>query len=109
MVHLCFTYIEYNSALDLSVPGLLSSTVYVCTSYIIFRLDNNSMLLLPCLVIYYNVFVSLYFWCPCMTINNVSVHYNGGLLPDIILLTQCYYHNRGTRLDTRKRFCVCSP
>ena len=28
---------------------------------------------------------------------NVSVQYNGGLLPDIILLTQCYYH-RGTRL-----------
>ena len=26
---------------------------------------------------------------------NVSVQYNGGLLPDIILLTQCYYH-RGT-------------
>ena len=29
---------------------------------------------------------------------NVSVQYNGGLLPDIILLTQCYYH-RGTRLN----------
>ena len=28
---------------------------------------------------------------------NVSVQYNGGLLPDVILLTQCYYH-RGTRL-----------
>ena len=28
---------------------------------------------------------------------NVSVQYNGGLLPDIILLTQCYFH-RGTRL-----------
>ena len=27
---------------------------------------------------------------------NVSVQYNGGLLPDIILLIQCYYH-RGTR------------
>ena len=27
MVHLCFTYIEYNSALDVSVPGLLSSAV----------------------------------------------------------------------------------
>ena len=27
MVHLCFTYIEYNSALDVSVPGLFSSTV----------------------------------------------------------------------------------
>ena len=31
------------------------------------------------------------FWCPCMAIN-VSVQYDGGLLPDIILLTQCYYH-----------------
>ena len=30
---------------------------------------------------------------------NVSVqYYNGGFLPDIILLTQCYYH-RGTRLN----------
>ena len=39
---------------------------------------------------------------------NVSVQYNGGLLPDIILLTQCYYHNRGTRLNAMKRFCICS-
>ena len=38
---------------------------------------------------------------------NVSVQYNGGLLPDIILLTQCYYH-RGTRLNAMKRFCLCS-
>ena len=29
---------------------------------------------------------------------NVSVQYDGGFLPDIILLTQCYYH-RGTRLN----------
>ena len=28
---------------------------------------------------------------PCMVIN-VSVQYNGGLLLDIILTTQCYYH-----------------
>ena len=28
---------------------------------------------------------------------NVSVQYNDGLLPDMILLTQGYYH-RGTRL-----------
>ena len=28
---------------------------------------------------------------------NVNVQYNGGLLPDIILSTQCYFH-RGTRL-----------
>ena len=32
---------------------------------------------------------------------NVSVQYIGGLLRDIILLTQCYYH-RGTRLNAMK-------
>ena len=39
---------------------------------------------------------------------NVSVQYNGGLLPDMILLTQCYYH-RGTRLNTMKRFLFLQP
>ena len=38
---------------------------------------------------------------------NVSVQYDGGFLPDIILLTQCYYH-RGTRLNAMKRFCIFS-
>ena len=38
---------------------------------------------------------------------NVSVQYNGGFLPDIILLTQGYYH-RGTHLNAMKRFCLCS-
>ena len=33
-----------------------------------------------------------------MATNNVSVQYNGGLLPDIILLTQGYDH-WGTRLN----------
>ena len=37
-----------------------------------------------------------------MAINVVSIHYNGGLLPDIILLTQCYLH-RGTCLNTMKK------
>ena len=69
---------------------------------------RNSILLLPCLMVYYivSVLFLLFFWCPCMAIN-VSVQYNGGLLPDIILLTQCYYH-RGTRLNAMKRFCICS-
>ena len=31
-----------------------------------------------------------------MAINNVSAQHNGGFLPDIIRLTQCYYHHRGT-------------
>ena len=34
---------------------------------------------------------------------NRSVQYNGGFLPDIILLTQGYYH-RGTRLMPRSGF-----
>ena len=38
---------------------------------------------------------------------NGSIKYNGGPLPDIILLTQCYLH-RGTRLNAMKKFCICS-
>ena len=33
---------------------------------------------------------------------NVTVHYNGGSLPDIILLTQGYYR-WGTHLNAMKR------
>ena len=54
-----------------------------------------------------SVLFLLFAWCPCMAIN-VSVQYNDGLLSDIILLTQCYYH-RGTRSNAMKRFCIfCS-
>ena len=53
---------------------------------------------------FYNIFVLFYVRCPCMAID-VSVQHNGGFLPGIILLTQCYYH-RGTRLNTMKRFFV---
>ena len=68
----------------------------------------NSILLLPCVMVYYIVcFVILFFWCTCMAINLSVQQYNGGLLPDIILLTQCYFH-RGTRLNAKKRFCICS-
>ena len=38
----------------------------------------------------------MFLFCFCVVslniANNVSVLYNGGLLPDIILLTRCYYH-----------------
>ena len=59
-------------------------------------------------MMYYIVFILLlvFVWCPCMAID-ISVQYNGELLPDIILLTQCYYH-RGTRLNVMKRFRLCS-
>ena len=37
---------------------------------------------------------------------NVSVQYNGGLLPDIILSTRCSYI--GNPFDTMKRLCLYS-
>ena len=42
--------------------------------------------------------MSGYDWWLCMVIN-ISVQYSGGLLPDIILLTQGYYQWE-TRLNT---------
>ena len=44
------------------------------------------ILKVPAVMMHYIVFVLAVFWCPYMAIN-VSVQYNGGLLPDIILLT----------------------
>ena len=49
----------------------------------------------------------VFVWCPCMLAINGSVPYNGGLLPDIILLTLCYCH-RGTCSNAMKMFCLCS-
>ena len=46
----------------------------------------------------------------CNLINthtHTHTQYNGGLLPDIILLTQCYLH-RETCLNAMKRFYICS-
>ena len=48
-----------------------------------------------------------FFWCPCMAIY-ICVQYNSGLLPDIILLTQYYYH-RGIRLDAMNTFLSSQP
>ena len=59
------------------------------------------MIVLDLSLLFDDVLVCLPFcWCPCMAIN-VSVQYDGGFLPDIILLTQCYYHRR-TRLNAIK-------
>ena len=58
-------------------------------------------------MVYYvvSVLFLMFFWCPCMAINVNVQYYDGGLLPDIILLTQCYFH-RGTSLNAMKRFCI---
>ena len=37
----------------------------------------------------------------------IRIQYNGGFIPDIILLTECYYHRR-TDLMSYKRFCLFS-
>ena len=66
------------------------------------------MLLLPCLMMHciFSVLFLLFVSCLCMAVN-VSVQYNGGLLPGIMLLPQRYYH-LGTRLNAMKRLCICS-
>ena len=38
---------------------------------------------------------------------NINIQYSDGFLPDIILLALRYYHG-GTRLNVKKRFCLCS-
>ena len=53
---------------------------------------------------YFVLFFVLY---PCMAII-VSVKNYGGFSPGIILLTQCYYLLRGTRLIALKRFSTCN-
>ena len=63
------------------------------------------MIVLDLSLLFDDVLVCLPFcWCPCMAIN-VSVQYDGGFLPDIILLTQCYLH-QGTCLNAMKRFSI---
>ena len=62
----------------------------------------------------YNIFSGLFLmfsWCPCMAINVNVQQYNGGLLPDIILLTQCYFHREVLYLQPLippKRFDIFS-
>ena len=41
------------------------------------------------------LFLFCFFWCPCIAINVSVQHYNGGLLPDMILLIQYYYNTIG--------------
>ena len=63
------------------------------------------VLILVCTTIFLFIFVML--GVPAWRLIQVYIQYNGGLLPDILMLTQCYYH-RGTRLNAIKRFCLRS-
>ena len=50
----------------------------------------------------------MFFWCPCMAIN-VNVQYNGGPLPDIILLTQCYLSASGNLFKYHEEILYLQP
>ena len=71
------------------------------------RVDGNIITVLN----YVKYVLQWFCFCFClvslrMAIDVVGVPYNGGFLPDIILLTQCYYH-RGTRLNaSMKMTCI---
>ena len=41
-------------------------------------------------LVYLDLIIIYLSWCPCMAINIISVQYNGGFLPDIVLLTLLY-------------------
>ena len=97
-----FVYDEEHLRVVYIINSILSNYyVLYCFCFFLF------LVVVVCTTIFLFVKVS-FTWCPCVAINVVvSVQYNGGLLPDIILLTQCYYH-RGTLLNAMKRFCLCS-
>ena len=76
--------IQYNG-------GLLPDIILLTQCHPILYLMGYTILPLVLLllggVLHCSCFV-LTFWCPSMTINE-SIQYNRGVLPDIILLTQC--------------------
>ena len=61
------------------------------------RFDGNIFSMVLCTTVVVVAVMLGYDWWPCMVVN-ISVQYNGGFLPDIIPLTQSYYH-WGTRLN----------
>ena len=68
---------------------------YSCMSRWYYYIIDSSTILVT---MYFTVVMLGYDWWLCMVIN-ISVQYSGGLLPDIILLTQGY-DQWGTRLNT---------
>ena len=69
----------------------------------------RSILLLPCVMVYYvvSVLFLMFFWCPCMAIN-VNVQYNGGL-PDILLLTQSMLFPSGNPFKCHEEVLYLQP
>ena len=79
--------------------GFLTDILLLTQAPIFLWFDGNIILLLPCQL--YTTVSSVVLCLVALhgDYNNISAQYNGGLLPDIIVFTQGYYH-RGTRLNT---------
>ena len=71
------------------------------------RVDDNIIIKLFQVCITTMVLFLFLSGVPAWRLMEVSAQHNGGFLPDMMLLTQCYYH-RGTRLKAMKRLCFCS-
>ena len=70
--------------------------------YVSIDRSGPSYIITTLLTIYHHSGLGLiYVWWLCMAINITVQYYGGGVLPDMILLTQDYHH-RGTRLNTMK-------
>ena len=56
-----------------------------CTAIITAMLVTNLFYYVLKMFLFY-----FFVWCPCMAITVSVIQHNGGFLPGIILLTQCY-------------------
>ena len=85
--------VQYTSVIIIIFPPTffcLSKPLFLYGSIVLLSTLISTILV----TMYYNScgMLGYYWWLLCMMVINVSVQYNGGLLPDIILLTQCYFH-----------------
>ena len=76
-------FVQYNGGFLPDILLLTQAPIYVRWHYY-----RTSYIITTLLTMYYSV--SYYVRWLCMTIN-ISVQYNGGLLPDSIMLTQGYH------------------
>ena len=84
--------------MTINVSGFLPDILLFTQAPIFVWFDGTIIDISTILLTYLTVFMFCYDWWLCVMIN-VSAQYNGGFLPDIILLTEGYYH-WGTRLNT---------
>ena len=100
--------VQYNGGFLLDILLLTQGPIVVWFDGIVIvyycYLFNHVVCVFFFFIMYYCCSITFCFccvWWPGMAIN-LSVEYNGGSLPDIILLTQGYYH-WGTHLNAVNR------